>query len=58
MATVKEIAEKKNVPAAVVRKACHELGFDLPRGKGKSFDATVIQEKRIIAKIDEDRAAK
>lgn len=56
MATCKEIAEKKGIPTAVVRKACHELGFELPRGRGKAFDASPAQEKKIVAKIDEGRA--
>ncbi|MBU1080874.1 MAG: hypothetical protein KKB59_10340 [Spirochaetes bacterium] len=58
MATCKQIAEKKGVPIAVVRKACHALDIELPRGRGKTFDASAATEKRIGTWIDEYRKGK
>ena len=58
MATCKEIAVKKGVPLAVVYKACHALDIELPRGKGKTFDASAAEEKKIGACIDESRKGK
>ena len=52
MATCKEIATARGEPIVKVRKAAKALGFELPRGRGKTFDATPAQEKKIGAWLD------
>jgi len=53
--TCKEIAEKNGLSYARVTASAKALGHELPRGKGKAFNATPAEAKEIVAKAKEKK---